>query len=51
MLLFLFFKEKAKNQLDLVNGRFNTNLIAAVIIILIGILYLIMNLSGVGHQH
>ena len=51
MLLFLFFKEKAKNQLDLVNGKFNTNLIAAVIIILIGILYLIMNLSGVGHQH
>ena len=51
ILLFLFFKEKAQNQLDSVNKKFNTNLIAAFLIITIGVLYLLMNLLGTGHQH
>jgi ABC-type nickel/cobalt efflux system permease component RcnA len=51
MLLFLFFKEKAQKQLDSVNKKFNTNLIAAFLIITIGVLYLLMNLLGTGHQH
>ena len=51
ILLFLFFKEKAQNQLNSVNKKFNTNLIAAFLIITIGVLYLLMNLLGSGHQH
>ena len=51
VLLFLFFKEKAQKQLDSVNKKFNTNLIAAFLIITIGVLYLLMNLLGTGHQH
>ena len=39
MVLFLFFKDQFSNQLNSINQRFNTNLIAAVLIILIGILY------------
>ena len=51
MVLFLFFKDQFSNQLNSINQRFNTNLIAAVLIILIGILYFLMNFYSLGHQH
>ena len=51
MVLFLLFKERFSNRLNSVNKRFNTNLIAASLIILIGILYLALSLFGGGHQH
>ena len=51
MVLFLLFKERFSDRLNLVNKRFNTNLIAASLIILIGILYLALSLFGGGHQH
>ena len=51
MVLFLLFKERFSNRLNAVNQRFNTNLIAASIIIIIGVLYLLMNMYGGGHQH
>ena len=51
MVLFLMFKERFSNRLNSVNQNFNTNLIAASLIILIGILYLALSLFGGGHQH
>ena len=51
MVLFLLFKDQFSKQLNSINQKFNTNLIAAVIIILIGILYFLMNFYGLGHQH
>ena len=51
MILFLLFKERFSNRLNSVNKHFNTNLIAASLIILIGILYLALSLFGGGHQH
>ncbi len=51
MVLFLLFKERFSDRLNAVNQRFNTNLLAASIIILIGVLYLLMNMYGGGHQH
>ena len=51
MALFIIFKDRFSNQLNRVNSKFNTNLIAAVIIIVIGILYLFMSLSGADHTH
>jgi len=51
MVLFLLFKERFSDRLNSVNKRFNTNLIAASLIILIGILYLALSLFGGGHQH
>jgi|TARA_B110000438_G_scaffold260168_1_gene270052 ABC-type nickel/cobalt efflux system permease component RcnA len=51
MVLFLLFKERFSNRLNSVNKHFNTNLIAASLIILIGILYLALSLFGGGHQH
>ncbi len=51
MVLFLFFKDQFSNQLNSINQRFNTNLIAAFLIIVIGILYFLMNFYGLGHQH
>jgi len=51
MVLFLLFKERFSDRLNSVNKRFNTNLIAASLIILIGILYLTISLFGGGHQH
>jgi len=51
MVLFLLFKDRFSDRLNSVNQRFNTNLIAASLIILIGILYLAMSLYGGGHQH
>ena len=51
MVLFLLFKERFSDRLNSVNKRFNTNLIAASLIILIGILYLAISLFGGGHQH
>ncbi|HIL86616.1 MAG TPA: hypothetical protein EYG56_03175 [Candidatus Marinimicrobia bacterium] len=51
MVLFLLFKERFSDHLNSVNKRFNTNLIAASLIILIGILYLALSLFGGGHQH
>ena len=51
MVLFLLFKERFSDRLNAVNKRFNTNLIAASLIILIGILYLALSLFGGGHQH
>tara|TARA_Y100001970_G_scaffold267013_1_gene356419 strand:- start:1192 stop:1899 length:708 start_codon:yes stop_codon:yes gene_type:complete len=51
MVLFLLFKDQFSNQLNSMNQKFNTNLIAAVIIIIIGILYFLMNFYGSGHQH
>ena len=51
MVLFLLFKDRFSNHLNSINQRYNTNLIAASIIILIGILYLGLSLFGGGHQH
>ena len=51
MVLFLFFKDRFSEHLNSMNQRFNTNLIAASLIILIGILYLALALFGGGHQH
>ena len=51
MVLFLMFKERFSDRLNSVNQNFNTNLIAASLIILIGILYLVLSLFGAGHQH
>lgn len=51
MVLFLFFKDRFSDYLNSMNQRFNTNLIAASLIILIGILYLALALFGGGHQH
>ena len=51
MALFLLFKERFSNHLNAINQRFNTNLIAASIIIIIGVLYLLVNMYGGGHQH
>jgi|TARA_Y100000758_G_scaffold185458_1_gene132014 ABC-type nickel/cobalt efflux system permease component RcnA len=51
MVLFLLFKERFSDRLNSMNKRFNTNLIAASLIILIGILYLALSLFGGGHQH
>jgi hypothetical protein len=51
MVLFLLFKERFSDRLNAVNQRFNTNLLAASIIIIIGVLYLLMNMYGGGHQH
>ena len=51
MVLFLMFKERFSDRLNSVNQNFNTNLIAASLIILIGILYLALSLFGGGHQH
>ena len=51
MVLFLMFKERFRDRLNSVNQNFNTNLIAASLIILIGILYLALSLFGGGHQH
>ena len=51
MALFIIFKDRFSAQLDKINPKFNTNLIAAVIIIVIGIFYLLMSLSGVEHSH
>ena len=51
MILFLFFKDKFSDYLNSMNKRFNTNLIAASLIVLIGILYLALALFGGGHQH
>jgi len=51
MVLFLLFKERFSDRLNAVNQHFNTNLLAASIIIIIGVLYLLMNMYGGGHQH
>ena len=51
MALFLFFKDQFSDKLNNINSRFNTNLIAAVLIILVGVLYLAFNLMGIDHQH
>jgi len=51
MILFLLFKDRFSNRLNSINQKFNTNLIAASIIIIIGILYFLMNIYGGGHQH
>ena len=51
MILFLLFKDRFSNQLNSINQKFNTNIIAAVLIIIIGILYFLMNFYGLGHQH
>ena len=51
MVLFLFFKDRFSDSLNSMNQRFNTNLIAASLIILIGILYLALALFSGGHQH
>ena len=51
MILFLLFKDRFSDHLNNVNKRFNTNLIAASLIILIGMLYLALSLFGEGHQH
>ena len=51
MILFLLFKDRFSNQLSSINQKFNTNIIAAVLIIIIGILYFLMNFYGLGHQH
>ena len=51
MILFLFFKDRFSDYLNSMNKRFNTNLIAASLIVLIGILYLALALFGGGHQH
>jgi len=51
MILFLLFKDRFSNRLNSINQKFNTNLIAASIIIIIGILYFLMNMYGGGHQH
>ena len=51
MVLFLFFKDRFSDYLNSMNQRVNTNLIAASLIILIGILYLALALFGGGHQH
>jgi nickel/cobalt transporter (NicO) family protein len=51
MLLFLLFKDRFSDYLNKVNQRFNTNIIAASLIIFIGILYLLMAWFGGGHQH
>lgn len=51
MTLFLFFKERFVQELNSINQKLNTNMIAALIIIIIGILYFMMNLLGIQHQH
>jgi len=51
MTLFLVFKDRFAARLRSVNNKFNTNLIAATLIILVGILYLLLNLMGIEHQH
>ena len=51
MTLFLVFKDRFAARLRSVNNKFNTNLIAATLIILVGILYLLLNLLGIEHQH
>ena len=51
MTLFLVFKDQFTARLNLMNNKFNTNLIAAMLIILVGIIYLALNLLGVEHQH
>ena len=51
MTLFLVFKDRFAARLRSVNNKFNTNLIAATLIILVGILYLLLNFLGIEHQH
>ena len=51
MTLFLVFKDRFAARLRSVNNKFNTNLIAATLIILVGMLYLLLNLLGIEHQH
>ena len=51
MILFLLFKDRFSNQLNSINQKFNTNIIAAVLIIVIGMLYFLMNFYGLVHQH
>jgi ABC-type nickel/cobalt efflux system permease component RcnA len=51
IMLFLVFKDQFTTRLNSINNKFNTNLIAAMLIILVGILYLALNLLGVEHQH
>src|SRR5210317_457981 len=51
MTLFLLFKDQFSDKLNSMNSKFNTNLIAAMLIILVGILYLALYLLGIEHQH
>ena len=51
MTLFLLFKDQFSDKLNSMNSKFNTNLIAAMLIILVGILYLALHLLGIEHQH
>ena len=51
MTLFLLFKDQFSDKLNSMNSKFNTNLIAAMLIILVGMLYLALYLLGIEHQH
>jgi len=49
--LFLLFKDRFVSQLNSVNNKFNTNIVAAILIIAVGILYFIFSYLGIEHQH
>ena len=51
MTLFLLFKDRFVNHLNSINQKFNTNMIAASLIVIVGILYLMFSLLGIEHQH
>ena len=51
MTLFLMFKDRFVNQLNSVNKKFNTNIVAAILIITVGILYFMFSYLGIEHQH
>jgi ABC-type nickel/cobalt efflux system permease component RcnA len=51
MTLFLLFKDRFVNQLNTINKTFNTNVIAAILIILVGVLYFLLSFFGIQHQH
>ena len=51
MTLFLMFKDRFVNQLNSVNKKFNTNIVAAILIITVGVLYFMFSYLGIEHQH
>ena len=51
MTLFLLFKDRFVSQLNSVNEKFNTNIVAAIVIIAVGILYFMFSFLGIEHQH
>ena len=51
MTLFLLFKDRFVNQLNAINKTFNTNVIAAILIIMVGVLYFLLSFFGIQHQH